>query len=95
MLRAADRQPNKVQLNPYAVCAGCDDTEDSWKVGDGGSGDDDDEDGVLVDLDLFFLCKIYNSVVAVQILYLTVCLMAVTEDLVDLYVYEILYEDAL
>jgi len=57
MLRIADCQPNKVQLNPHAVCAGCDDTEDSWKVGNGGSGDDDDDDDVLVDLDLFFFVK--------------------------------------
>jgi len=54
MLRTADCRPNKVQLNPYAVCAGCGDTEDSRKVGDGGGGDDD-EDDVLVDLDLFFV----------------------------------------
>ena len=31
--------------------------EDSWKVADGDSGDDDDEDDVLVDLDLFFCVK--------------------------------------
>jgi hypothetical protein len=57
--------------------------EDSWEVGDGDNGgDDDDEEDVLVDLDLF-LCKIYNNVVAVHNLYLTVCLMAVTEDPLD------------
>jgi hypothetical protein len=48
-----------VHSNSYAVCASCDDTEDSWKVGDGGSGDDDDDDDndddVLVDLDFFFM----------------------------------------
>jgi len=44
-----------VHLNLYAVCAGCDDTEDYWKVGDGCSGGDDDEDDVLVDLDFFFV----------------------------------------
>lgn len=57
MLRTADRRPNKVQLKPYAVCGGCDYMEDSWKVADGDSGDDDDEDDVLVDLDLFFCVK--------------------------------------
>jgi len=41
-----------VQLNSYAVCASCNDVEVSWKVGDGGSGDEDD---VLVDLHLFFV----------------------------------------
>jgi len=40
----------------YAVYASCDDIE-SWKVGDGGSGDDDDEDYVLVDCDFFFCVK--------------------------------------
>jgi hypothetical protein len=29
--------------------------EVSWKVVDGGSGDDDDEDDKLVDLNLFFV----------------------------------------
>jgi hypothetical protein len=56
MLSTADCWPNKIYLNSYAVCASCDDTEDSWKVSDGGIGDVDD-DYVLVDLDFFFCVK--------------------------------------
>lgn len=59
--------------------------EDFWKVGDAGSGVGDGDD-VLVEILISFLCKIYNNVVAVQNLYLTICLMAVTEDPLDIYI---------